>query len=174
MDSLQRLLYGKTNMELVVAISENFVIGNNGFMPWHLPADLAHFKSITSSHTILMGRKTFESIGKPLPNRTNIVLTRQQDIEIEGAVIVHTIEDAINAAGESRLFLIGGGELYWTFIDYVTVLHITRVHVTVEGDTFFPQINKDIWELESEEKRLRDDKNAFDMTFETWQRRSRS
>ena len=118
-----------------------------------------------------MGRKTFDSIGKPLPNRTNIVLTRQQDIEIEGAVIVHTIEDAINAAGESRLFLIGGGELYWTFIDYVTVLHITRVHVTVEGDTIFPQINKDIWELESEEKHLRDEKNAFDMTFEKWRRR---
>lgn len=161
-------------MELVVAISENFIIGNNGTMPWHLPADLEHFKSITSSHAILMGRKTFDSIGNPLPNRMNIVLTRQQEFEIDGAIVVHSLEDAKAEVGENRLFLIGGGELFQLFMDEVTAMYITRVHTIVEGDTSFPQINKDIWELESEEKRLRDEKNAFDMTFEKWRRRSGS
>jgi len=157
-------------MELIVAITENNVIGLKGDMPWHLPADLAHFKSITSGHAVLMGRKTWDAIGKPLPNRLNIVLSRQ-NVLLEGASVVSSIEDALQTAGDQRLIVIGGGEIYRVAMDCVSTLHVTRIHASIEGDTYFPQIDTEEWILKQGENRPADDKNAFTLTFETWQRK---
>lgn len=155
-------------MEIVVAITENFVIGANGDMPWHLPADLCHFKAITSNGAIVMGRRTWDSIGRPLPNRINIVLTRQKDLMIEGATIVHSLDEAIRAAEGKRLFIIGGGEIYLQALPLATTMHITRIHTTVEGDTFFPTFDGNEWELAEATHWIADEKNCHDLTFELW------
>lgn len=155
-------------MEIVAAITNNFIIGHDGDMPWHLPADLEHFKSLTSGHAIAMGRRTWDSIGRPLPNRHNIVVTRQEHFEADGATVVHSIEEATKAAADQRLFIIGGGEMYALVMHEATHLHLTRIHTTIEGDTSFPQIDESLWILEESIDRAADDQNQFDLTFETW------
>ena len=155
-------------MEIVAAITNNFIIGQDGDMPWHLPADLAHFKSLTSGHAIAMGRRTWESIGRSLPNRQNIVVTRQEHYEADGATVVHSIEEATQKATGQRLFIIGGGEMYALVMHEATHLHLTRIHTTLEGDTSFPPIDESRWILEESVDRAADDQNQFDMTFETW------
>lgn len=157
-------------MELIVAITENFVIGNGGCMPWHLPADLHHFKQITSGNTIVMGRKTWESIGRPLPNRMNIVVTRQQEYIAEGATVIHSVEALGSIETNGTIFLIGGGELYSLGLKHASVLHVTRIHTTLDGDTFFPAFSTDSWTLTASTKREADDSNPFDLSFETWSR----
>ena len=114
-------------MEVVVAMAKNNVIGQNGDLPWHVPADLAHFKKLTTNHAILMGRRTWESIGRPLPDRLNIVVTRQKEYVADGAVVVHSIEDGLVAAGKQRVFIIGGAEIYKNSLPKVTRLHITKI-----------------------------------------------
>lgn len=155
-------------MEIVAAITKNFIIGHDGDMPWHLPADLAHFKSLTSGHAIAMGRRTWDSIGRPLPNRHNIVVTRQKLFEADGATVVNSIEEATKAAADHRLFIIGGGEMYALVMHEATHLHLTRIHTSLEGDTSFPQIDESRWVLEESIDRTADDQNQFDLTFETW------
>ena len=125
-------------MEIVAAITNNFVIGQDGDMPWHLPADLAHFKTLTSGHSIVMGRRTWESIGGALPNRLNIVMTRQEQYEADGATVVHSIEEAKQEAGGQRMFIIGGGKIYALTMQEATRLHLTRIHATLEGGHDFP------------------------------------
>lgn len=155
-------------MELIVALTENSVIGSGGDMPWHLPADLAHFKKITTGNTILMGRRTWESIGRPLPNRLNIVLTRQEDYIANGATVIHSLDELGTIETVGTIFIIGGGELYKNTLDRVDKIHLTRIHATIEGDTFFPKIDDSIWLREQSTKHQKDDKNPFDLTFETW------
>ncbi len=157
-------------MEIVAAITDNFVIGKGGDMPWHLPADLTHFKTLTTGHTIAMGRRTWESIGRALPNRLNIVITRQEHYEVDGATIVHSIKEATQEAAGKRLFIIGGGEMYALAMPETNRLHLTRIHTTIEGDTYFPQIDDSQWTLEESVDRAADDQNPFDLTFETWSR----
>ncbi len=158
-------------MEIVVAITENFVIGSDGDMPWHLPADLKHFKKITSGGAIVMGRRTWDSIGRPLPNRKNIVLTRRKDFSVDGATVVHSFEEAINQTEGKPLFVIGGGEIYALAIDVANAMHITRIHTTLEGDTFFPQFGEGTWELVEEIFQPADDLNCHALTFEKWVKR---
>ncbi|MDP7005889.1 MAG: dihydrofolate reductase [Phycisphaerales bacterium] len=155
-------------MEIVVAITDNFVIGRDGDMPWHLPADLQHFKNLTSGGTVVMGRKTWETLGKPLPNRTNVVITRQQDFVADGASVVHTLKEAIEQFGSSGVFIIGGGELYSQAIEFADKLHITRIHTTINGDTFFPNFDESNWSLSNSIDLPADDNNCYSMTFETW------
>ena len=155
-------------MEIVAAITKNFIIGQDGDMPWHLPADLAHFKSLTSGHAIAMGRRTWESVGRPLPNRHNIVITRQEQFLADGATVVGSIEEAIQEAAGQRLFIIGGGEMYTLVMQEATHLHLTRIHATLEGDTSFPLIDASRWVLEESVDRAADEQNKFDLTFETW------
>ena len=155
-------------MEIVAAITNNFIIGQDGDMPWHLPADLAHFKSLTSGHAIAMGRRTWESIGCPLPNRHNIVVSRQEQYEAGGATVVHSIKEATQVAAGQRLFIIGGGEMYALVMREATRLHLTRIHTTLEGDTSFPLIDESRWVLQESVDRAADDQNQFDLTFETW------
>ncbi|MBC8310576.1 MAG: dihydrofolate reductase [Planctomycetes bacterium] len=157
-------------MEIIVAITDNFVIGANGSMPWHLPADLSHFKEITSGNTIVMGRQTWDSIGRALPNRVNVVITRQEDFDAVGATVVHSLEEIQNVDTIGTIFVIGGGEIYKSVIDKVNRLHITRIHTTVEGDTHFPRFEETEWVLSASTPRPRDEHNAYDLTFETWSR----
>ena len=157
-------------LELVVAVDEQGGIGKNNQLLWHLPADLKHFKEITTGHPIIMGRKTFESFPKPLPNRTHIIITRQADYEVpEGCIVVSGLPEAIAICPKNEeVFIIGGGEIYKQSIDVANKLELTRVHTTIEADTFFPEINPEQWELVFEEPHPKDEKHAFDFTFQTY------
>lgn len=157
-------------MELIVAITNNFVIGSSGDMPWHLPADLLHFKKITSGNTIVMGRRTWDSIGRALPNRLNVVLTRQSNFRADGARVITELGALKKIDTLGVIFVIGGGELYRLAMPHVEKMHITRIDTTIEGDTFFPTFDVTEWTLEKVEARPKDSENAFDLSFETWVR----
>ena len=154
---------------LVVAMAENRVIGKENKLIWHLPADLKHFKNITTGHPIIMGRKTFESIGKPLPNRTNIVITRQTDFEAEGILVAHSLSDALMMAQQmdSDIFVIGGAEIYKQAMFLADTIYLTEVHHTFDGDTFFPEIDSVLWEETSREEHEADEKNKYNYAFVT-------
>jgi len=126
---------------LVVAMAENNVIGKNNQLIWHLPADLKHFKNLTTGHPIIMGRKTFESIGKPLPSRTNIVITRQEDFKPEGVLVAHSLNEGLMLAQQldANIFVIGGAEIYKQAMFLADTIYLTEVHHEFEGDTFFPE-----------------------------------
>ncbi|KQT37753.1 dihydrofolate reductase [Methylophilus sp. Leaf414] len=139
-------------LSLIVAHADNRVIGHNNQLPWHLPEDLKRFKKLTMGHHIIMGRKTYESLGRLLPGRTTVIVTRDLDYKVEGAKVVHSIPEALAAcAGDSEPFLIGGAELYLQGLPVVTRLYLTRVFSEVRGDAFFPAIEMADWELVSEE-----------------------
>lgn len=157
---------------LVVAISENNAIGKDNELLWHLPADLKHFKNTTSGHTIIMGRKTYDSIGKPLPNRRNIVITRQKDLQIEGIEVVNSLEEAISLCeNEDKVFIIGGAEIYKQALPLVHKIELTRVHQEFEANAFFPELDGETWKETWKEDHLPDEKNKFAYTFSTLERR---
>lgn len=131
----------------ICAMSENRVIGKNNQLPWHLPADLARFKKITWGHPILMGRKTHESIGRPLPGRSNVIITRNKEYKASGCIIVHSIQQAFEATKESdEIFIIGGALLYQETLPFIQRLYITQIHQQIEGDAFFPELKKEEWQ----------------------------
>ena len=153
-------------MTLIAAASENNVIGKDNKLIWHLSDDLKHFKDLTKGHFVIMGRKTFESMPKALPNRTNVVITRKLDYKAENAIVVNSLEQALQEAkSDKQPFIIGGGEIYKLAIENADRIELTRVHTTIEGDAFFPEINTNLWQEVSSEKRLKDDKNEYDYTF---------
>jgi dihydrofolate reductase len=142
-------------LSLIVAHADNRVIGHNNQLPWHLPEDLKRFKQLTMGHHIIMGRKTYESLGRLLPGRTTVVVTRDQTYQVEGAKVVHSIPEALAAcAGDDEPFLIGGAELYLQGLPHVTRLYLTRVFAQVQGDAFFPPLEMSEWELVSEQAKL--------------------
>lgn len=155
----------------IYAMTENRVIGKDGGMPWHLPADFAHFKRLSLGKPNIMGRKVWESFGgKPLPQRKNIVLTRQPDFQAAGAVVVHTPQQALEAAGDApEIAIIGGAEIYQLYADQITRLEETIIHTTLDGDTFMPEFSGE-WEVVSETFRPADEKNRYDLTFRTLRR----
>ena len=137
-----------TKLALIVAASENNVIGINDDLPWRLSADLKRFKSLTMGHAIVMGRKTFDSIGRLLPGRQTVIITRNQDFQFEGASVVHSIDDAIEACRSQEItFLTGGAEIYRLGLPLVDEIYLTRVHTQIEGDTFLPEIDWEQFEL---------------------------
>ncbi len=157
---------------IVVAISENNAIGKDNQLLWHLPADLKHFKTITSGHTIIMGRKTYDSIGKPLPNRRNIVVTRQTDLKLEGIEVVNSLDEALALCkDENEVFVIGGAEIYRQALPLVHKIELTRVHQEFEADVFFPELDNEIWKEVWKEDHSPDEKNQFAYTFSTLERR---
>ena len=162
-----------SNLTLIVAVSENDVIGKDNDLIWHLKNDLKRFKALTSGHCIIMGRKTFESFPKPLPNRTHIVITRQQDYKAaEGVIVVNSLETAIEAANQDENpFIIGGGEIYKQALEVVDTIEFTRVHHNFEGDTFFPVIQETIWKETNRVDHKKDDLHKFDFSFITYKRR---
>ena len=156
-------------LSLIVAMSENRAIGIGGELPWHLSSDLRRFKRLTMRHHILMGRKTFESIGRLLPGRTTVIITRQQGYQFEGAKIAHSLGQALSLVAEDDCpFLIGGAELYRLGLPLVTRLFFTRVLAEVEGDAMLPEIAWDRWDRVSIQRFNRDERNEFDYSFEEY------
>jgi len=154
----------------VVAISENHVIGKDNKLLWYLPRDLKHFKDITTGHAIIMGRKTYDSVGKPLPKRRNIIVTRQ-DITIEGCEVVNSIEAALAlCAGEEEVFIVGGAEIYKLALHLTNRIYLTIVHKNFDGDSFFPEINKQEWKEVLREDHQPDEKNSLPYSFITLER----
>ena len=158
-------------VSIIVAIGENNAIGKDNQLLWHLPADLRHFRDKTSGHTIIMGRKTFDSVGKPLPKRRNIVVTRQ-DIRIEGCEVVKSIEEALELCKEEHEVFIGGGaEIYRQAMSKTDRIYLTIVHQTFDADTFFPEINHELWIETSHVDHLADEKNSIPYSFITLERK---
>ncbi|WP_304196585.1 dihydrofolate reductase [Flavobacterium alvei] len=158
---------------LIAAVAENNALGKNNDLLWHLPKDFKRFKEITSGHHIIMGRKTFESFPKPLPNRTHVIITRQKDYVHEGCIVVQDLESAIAVCPKNEdIFVIGGGEIYSQSIHLADQLDITRVHHSFEADVYFPEINSKIWELTSEIFNHKDEKHLYDYTFQTFVRKT--
>ncbi|TKI54190.1 dihydrofolate reductase [Brevibacillus antibioticus] len=156
-------------ISLIVAYARNQVIGKDGDMPWHLPADLKNVKELTTGKTIVMGRKTFESIGKPLPNRRNVVLTRSQEFHPEGVDVVHT-KDEVLAMGDVIIF--GGSEIYRQFLDVVDRLYITEIDLETEGDTFFPAWDRNAYILVDKREGIVDEKNVHPHAFCVYERKN--
>ena len=155
-------------LSLIVAVAENGVIGHNNQLIWHLPNDLKQFKRLTTGHSIIMGRKTFESIGKPLPNRTSIIISRNTDFQIEGCITVSSLENAILEAKKietEEVFVIGGAEIYRLALPIVDKIYLTEVHHAYEGDTFFPTIDKTIWQESRRENFEIDEKHLVKYSF---------
>ena len=158
---------------IIAAIGENNELGKDNQLVWHLPDDFKRFKSITTNHFIVMGRKTFESFPKPLPNRTHVIITRQKNYAPENCIVVNSIKDAIAISPKNEvIFIIGGGEIYKQSIAIADKLELTRVHHAFEADTFFPEIDLEKWNLDFEEFHSKDEKNNFDFTFLTYSRKS--
>ena len=153
-------------VSLIVAIDENNGIGKDNKLPWHLPADLKHFKLITTGHSILMGRKTFDSIGKALPNRRNIVVSRQQDLIAEGAEVVQSLQDAFKLCeDENEIFVIGGAQIFEQSLPFASSMYLTVIHHNFDADTFFPEFDKNIWIQEHSTRHDPDYKNIYSYTF---------
>lgn len=161
-------------LSLLVAAAENNVIGKDNKLPWHLPDDLKYFKNLTWAMPILMGRKTFDSIGRPLPGRKSIVITRNKDWQHEGVDVVHSIEAAVEKAkgyGAKEIFVIGGAEIFKTSLPNANRIYLTRIHHPFDGDVFFPAIDEKEWMLVSKRFCEKDAKNAYDHTYQVWERK---
>ena len=157
---------------MIAAVAENNALGKDNELVWHLPNDFKRFKTLTSGHHIIMGRKTFESFPKPLPNRTHIIITRQKNYQAEGCIIVDSIEKALSICPKDEdSFIIGGGEIYTLGLAYTDKIEITRVHNIFEADAYFPEINKKDWKLEKYEFNEKDEKHKYDYTYETYIRK---
>ncbi len=161
-------------VSVIVAAAKNKVIGKEGGIPWYLPADLAHFKQTTMGHPMIMGRKTYESIGKALPGRTSIVITHQKDYRAEGCIVVQSLDRAIDEAekapGSEEVFIIGGEEIYKQAMPLVKQIYLTKVHADIDGDKFFP-IELSEWQETSREDHEGDDKNPYSYSFTALKRK---
>ncbi len=158
-------------VSMIVAVSANNVIGANAGLPWRLQEDLRRFKEITMGKPMIMGRLTFESIGKALPGRRSIVITRQVDYQREGIEVVTTPDAALELAGDvDEVMIIGGGEVYEQFLPITDRIYLTRIHAEFDGDTFFPEINEDEWQIVSSEPLPPNDERPFSISFQTLER----
>lgn len=159
----------------IVAVAHNNVIGRDNDIPWYLPADLKYFKKITTGHHIIMGRKCFQSIGRPLPKRTNVILTRDPFFVATNCLVTNSIDEALRLAeenGETEAFIIGGGQIYEMTQHYWDRVYLTEVDLKVDGDIYFPALKKDDWNLISEEAHKADEKNEHDYIFKTYEKKS--
>jgi dihydrofolate reductase len=154
---------------MIAAVAENNALGKNNELVWHLPNDFKRFKELTSGHYIIMGRKTFESFPKPLPNRTHVVITRQPNYQPEGCVVVNSIENAIKACPENEtIYIIGGGEIYNQSLAFSDTIEITKVHGEFEADAYFPEIKSENWELIQSVFNSKDERHLYDYTYQTF------
>ena len=154
------------NVSIIAAMDRNGVIGANGNLPWHISADLKYFKKITMGKPIVMGRKTHESIGRPLPGRENIILTRDRDYKTEGCIVLNSLEEILKHCNDvDEIMITGGAEIYQLALDRVSKIYLTEVHTEIEGDTFFPDFDRDRWEEISREDYKADEQNDFDYSF---------
>jgi len=156
----------RNTVTLIAAASENNIIGKDNKLIWRLSDDLKHFKELTKGHFVIMGRKTFESMPKALPNRTNVIITRKTDYKAENTIVVNSLEKALKAAeNDNQPFVIGGGEIYKLSMEIADRIELTRVHTSIEGDTSFPEIDLEKWQEVKNEKRLKNEKNEYDFSF---------
>lgn len=158
-------------ISIIAAIGNNNELGKDNDLIWYLPADLKRFKKITTGHTIIMGRNTFESIGKPLPNRRSVIITRNKDYQQEGCDVVHSLEDALGLIeDQEKAFIIGGAQIYSEVLkkDLADELEITKVHQDFEADVYFPEINESNWKLVLNEEHTPDEKNKFNYSFQKY------
>jgi dihydrofolate reductase len=154
---------------LIAAAAENNALGKDNDLLWHLPEDFKRFKQITSGHYIIMGRKTFESFPKPLPNRTHIIITRQEEYLVDGCLVVHSLEEALEISPQNEeVFIIGGAQIYKQALPFADKIDLTRVHIELDADAFFPEFNTSEWNLVFSEKHFKDEKHQYDFTFETY------
>ena len=161
----------ENKVSIIVAMAQNRTIGINNTLPWRIPEDLRHFKALTMGHHMIMGRKTFDSIGKPLPGRTTVVVTRDRNLKIAGCVMAYSLQDAIAAcAGDEEIFVVGGAELYAQAMPLTDTLYITEIRQDVEGDAHFPEFTKDAWQEVSRERRNQTEPQALEYHFATYQR----
>jgi dihydrofolate reductase len=157
---------------LIVAVADSGVIGRDNTLPWHLPEDLKRFKRLTMGKPIVMGRKTFESIGKPLPGRLNIVVTRDANYRREGVTVVHDVDSALRAAaGVPEVMVIGGADLFRLFLARAGRVHLTRVHGDIDGDIHWAPLDERLWRRTDSEEHAADERHAYAMTFEVWEKR---
>lgn len=167
----------KPVISIIAAVARNGVIGRDNDLPWHLPADLAFFKKTTNGHPIILGRKNYESIGRPLPNRTNIVVSRDVSYTVDGCLVAHSLEDAISLASkqeQDEIFIIGGAQIYAQALPLTTRMYLTQVHTDAAGDVFFPEFDNNDWTETWREHHQADDRNGFDFAFVKLERKSRN
>ncbi|MGG7618045.1 dihydrofolate reductase [Robertmurraya sp. GLU-23] len=157
-------------ISLLWAMDENRAIGRNNQLPWHLPEDLKYFKRVTMGKPIAMGRKTYDSIGRPLPGRENIVITRSKGITIEGCTVIHDVKDLLKRDDE-ELFVIGGAEIFKEILPFADRLYVTEIREVFEADTFFPEYNLFEWELIESTPGMKDEKNPYNYEFLVYQRK---
>jgi dihydrofolate reductase len=158
-------------ISIIVAMDENGLIGKNNELPWYLPNDLKYFKTITTGNTILMGRKTFESIGKPLPNRKNVILTRNKNYSADNITVINSIEEIDRLENNGDLYIIGGAEIFEALLEITDKLYITKIYSKFDGDVFFPEIEWDKWEVDSVEKGIVDENNIYPHDFFVYKRK---
>jgi dihydrofolate reductase len=157
---------------VIAAVAENNALGKENQLLWHLPDDFKRFKSLTSGHYIIMGRKTFESFPKPLPNRTHVIISRQANYQPEGCIVVNSLEQALEACPKTEeVFIIGGGEIYKQSIAVADKLDLTKVHASFEADTHFPEVDLSEWQLVFEEHHPKDERHDYAFTFQTFSRK---
>lgn len=156
---------------IIAAIGKNNELGKDNDLIWHLPNDLKRFKKVTAGHHVIMGRKTYESLGRPLPNRANIIITRNLDFKANGCVIVHSLEEAIEAAKEdTNPYILGGAEIYKQAMQIADSLDLTHVDAVLDADAFFPEIDKKRWTEIAREDHFKDDKHQYDYSFVTYKK----
>jgi dihydrofolate reductase len=157
-------------ISIIAAVADNNVIGGNNKLLWHLSADLKRFKQLTLGHPVIMGRKTFESIGKPLPGRENVVITRNPDFKAEGITIVRSLDEVLKKFSGQDVFIIGGAEIYAQSMSLADKIFLTRIYHLFEGDSFFPAIDERIWKVKREEMHEPDEKNPYRYAFIDYER----
>jgi dihydrofolate reductase len=157
-------------ISIIAAVADNNVIGGNNKLLWHLPADLKRFKQLTLGHPVIMGRKTFESIGKPLPGRENVVITRNPNFKAEGITIVRSLDEVLKKFSGQDVFIIGGAEIYAQSMSLADKIFLTRIYQLFEGDSFFPAIDERIWKVKREEMHEPDEKNPYRYAFIDYER----
>ena len=156
---------------IIVAMAKNRTIGINNTLPWRIPEDLRHFKALTMGHHLIMGRKTFDSIGKPLPGRTTVVVTRDRSLKIDGCTVVHSLPEAIaSCAGDPQVFVVGGEDIYAQLLPLADTLYITEIQQAVEGDAHFPEFDTEAWREVAREKRSQTEPQPLEYHFVTYQR----
>lgn len=160
-----------TRYSIIAAVADNGIIGRDGGLPWRLPADLAHFKRLTLGHHLILGRRTWDELGGPLPGRIMVVISRDPELRLKNAVVVRSLDAALAAArADDEPFVAGGAQIYTRAIPGAWQMYLTRVHADVDGDTVFPGVDWSAWRLAESEHREADDRNRYSMTFERWVR----
>ena len=164
-------MHNKPTLSLIVAMAQNRTIGINNTLPWRCPEDLKHFKALTMGHHIIMGRKTYDSIGRPLPGRTTVIVTRNAGLKVEGCLVVHSLDEAISTCkNDNEIFIVGGGELYTQALTRADRMYITEIQMDVAGDAHFPAFERSQWEELSRDRRSQTEPQPMEYHFAVYQR----